>query len=372
MAGPSFGAVSVRLGTALRSHPGVRVSGEYWYAESCYERRAGKALSRVLRTVCDPFPLPSGVRERVEAVCASVRFRRGRAAADIGNMIAALGPLDTLILVKPMFLRSEDIEGIRVATGARTLVLYLWDALWRTPDIRPLLPLFDAVYTTEPADCSDTIRLLSLPRGEAQPSRFGDTAGTGATARPERSSTDGHGPANSATDGHGVFFCGAASLGRLISAVAVRKECRRRSLPCHVALVTDNRLAARVVGRFGFTAHALAPEQYRDALSSCDVVLDLGRTAQTSPSERFGDAVAAGKMFLTANPTFAVSYPPVIFASQLRGRALTGAFDRLTADGSALSRPMAWAGHVDVARFDVSAHSWTSTVLGDDSSEGRV
>ena len=338
--GPCFGSASAAVARALRLRPGCSLVAEHWYSEAAYERPVGRVASRVLRTSCELLGLSNRTRERVESVGLAWRLQRARAAMDIVEQVRSFGEVDVVVLIKPVFLQRADVEQIRSIVGGAMVVIILWDALWRTPGIRDLVPLVDAVFTTEPTDCGGGIRLLPVPGAPPSPSTF-------------PVATDPVGPA--------LFFCGAASVARVVNAIALKREADRQGVGSQLVLVADNKLAARLIRSLGLAAEALDADEYHRALSRCVVVVDLGRTGQSSPSERLADAVLRTKPFLTANATFAGSSYPIVAVKRFRRAFLVDAVPQALAAG----RDCSWVGSEEALRFVISPSEWAATVIGE-------
>ncbi len=295
--GPSFGAASAHMAEALRSSPRVAELTEYWYDESIFEKPIGRFVSRLLRVLADTFQLGPTNRQRVERISERIRFRRDHARSIIMEQIESMAEFDTLLLVKPMFLRSADADFLRQRAKGTQVIVVLWDALWRTPSIRQLAFGVDAVFTTEVSDCNALIAHLPLPF------QVNDAV----ARRRERSR------------GEGLFFCGAASLDRIRDSVAVKRAVTELGLVARIHLVTHNVVVGCLIRRLGFSSEAIGRSAYQSELRRCRVVLDLGRVGQGSPSERLADAVHHGKALVTSNPSLGVVGSPVVWIPSFRG-----------------------------------------------------
>jgi hypothetical protein len=345
---PVFGQLSEQITEELdRACRADSTSTVISYCEADYERPVGRSVGRVVRAMCGLLPVRIARREQIELLVCRLRFKRGAFVRDLRSAIPAIS-YDHLVLVKPMLLDETDVVEIRQSAGVHRITVVLWDALWRTPTIRPILSLAASCFTTELTDAGDKLELLSVPSVGCKGS--GET-GTFSTARPSVIN---------------YFFCGSWSVERFFEAVRLRKSLRQRSSPMasklDVHLVTNSRLLKQVGRRFGFHSERLSAEENRTRTQVCDVLVDLGRSGQSSPSERLGAAADAGAILLSTNVLAErVGFPMVCLrpsseSAIARCERELGAHDR--SDVQRL-----WFRNSVAASLLVSGPQWAATVL---------
>jgi hypothetical protein len=322
--GPKFGTASQAIDQAIRNHSGDENVESLWYEESAFERPLGRLIGRLVRLVVQVVPLPQRFCSATEWFIGSVRFRRKVSVTQQLAWAESIGSVDHLVLVKPMFLRRNDLAKLQQTTGAATISMVLWDALWRTPSIRGLQSQ-TRVFSTELTDCK-TFGFTALPvptfdcfkNSELEPGSCEVTIGTRA---PNLVSSSSAQPIR-------LFFCGSWSLDRwlaarrLIAQVRLLENDFTKQVPANptterlfkfdVHLVTNNRLIAWVTRLSSASAQSLNDANYQGQVEQCEVLLDFGRMGQSSPSERLGTAARNGKLLLTTNPQLASIGVPVV------------------------------------------------------------
>jgi hypothetical protein len=369
--GPKFGTASQAIEAAARNHVGDENVQSLWYEESAFERPIGRFLGRLVRVMTQVLPLPKSARALCEQFIGVIRFRRKEAVAEQLAWAQSIGNADQLILVKPMFLRPEDLRTLCQLTRQKTVSIVLWDALWRTPSIKSLIE--DAnVFSTEFTDCGEHgITLLPLP--SMQDPAFESTTDSSevdqGTAQYLEDSTDINRPVR-------LLFCGSWSLDRwlaarrMAAAIKLLKEnpgtSEQTSNPrftYRIHLVTANRAVSWFTNRTGFKTDSLNSAEYSKLLSSCDVLLDFGRKGQSSPSERMAAGMKSNKIVVSSNKYFGEVGFPFICVKDNRWREALLWSEQATIDR--LPIKTAWATNQAAESFTTTSEEWARQVMGD-------
>jgi hypothetical protein len=311
--GPKFGIASQAIDEAVRSFVGQENVESFWYEESRFERKIGRTLGRLVRVFFQAAPLSHKSRAAVERFVGAIRFRRSCAAESQLDWAGSIGTADQLILVKPMFLRSADLQRVRESLQAKAVSIVLWDALWRTPTITKLMP-HSQVFSTEPTDChAYGMTLLHVPSAESElgSENHDSRSNQSATA----SSHHDYSPAIDRPTR--LFFCGSWSLDRwlnarrLISAIrylerdsagTLQEGPKKERFSCEIHLVTSGRATSWLTQKSGIATRPLSVVCYDRGVAQCDVLLDLGRTGQSSPSERLAKGMRHSRIVISVNP----------------------------------------------------------------------
>ena len=343
---PRFGNLTGRLVDSFCTiYPEDQV-GSYLYEESAYERRLGVAISRLLRVVVQILPCSTKLRRAVESFIGRVRFRRADMRADIMN--ATRNDTCTyLVLVKPTYLSPSAFDELRAALNAHRASIVLWDALWRTPSIESLLPHADHTFTTEPSDVERSVLLQHLPVPMGPD--FGILRSIPRLDKDNR-------PAN-------FYHCGSWSAERFVLAVRLSRAIRWMGASADFHLVTSSRPARTLNTMLGFGSDPIAPELNEGLVGSCDVLIDLGRAGQSSPSERLGDAISADKVLLTSNVSLAEFGPPIVGVGKDLKQTISECVCLLNGDGRIGRVVNCWGSNSAVGQFSVSMEEWAKSVL---------
>jgi hypothetical protein len=369
--GPSFGTASQRIEDAFRNADSASVTTRsdmprlvtHWYHESEYERFCGKWISRILRAMMQILRVSAKRQERVEGWITSVRFDHGRAKKDIHHWAANIGHARCLVLVKPIFLTTEELDSLRVQLAAQRVVIIVWDALWRTPTIRPLVEFVDETFSTEPSDCSIAAKISYLPLPNFRvPARMlqGDDVALGAESREEMGAESAATLATGADLKGQLFFCGSWSADRLIELAKLRRAARQYGIQTQFHLVTTNPAAALVTKMVGASPRGMPEYEYAHRAASSEVLVDLGRRHQSSPSERLDDARRYGRVLLTTNTALSVFGPPVFVVTDSVAKALATAL-AFAKTGKAARW---WATNDVVSQHTIRDESWVEMVKG--------
>ena len=310
--GARFGTASQAIDAAIREQVGDDNVQSLWYEESRFERKIGRSVGRLIRLAVQALPLPQNVRSLSERLIGAIRFRRRESIAEQLKWAQSIRPADHLLLVKPMFLRPNDLDALRKSVGATRVSVVLWDALWRTPSVGKLIHIA-RVFSTEPTDCKwNGFTLLPVPPLVLHQNSERDARSNSLTVG---ESLPPLGPSN-VEQPIRLFFCGSWSLDRWLSArrlmAAVRSlenglskgevgPSARRKFIVTVHLVTENKLAAWLTAWVRGISTPLSAVEYEEGVAQCDVVLDLGRAGQSSPSERLSTAAKNGKILASTN-----------------------------------------------------------------------
>jgi hypothetical protein len=370
--GPKFGTASQAIEAAVRNHVGDENVQSLWYEESAFERPLGRLIGRLVRVVAQALPLPQSARALCERFIATIRFRRKEAVAAQLAWAQSIGNADQLILVKPMFLRPEDLQTLCQLTQQKTVSIVLWDALWRTPSIKSLIEDTNA-FSTEPTDCAEHgFTLLPLPpvRDLAFKSTTHSSEASLNTAPHSEDRTDIVRPVR-------LLFCGSWSLDRLLAArrmaAAIKLlEGDSRTLDEQVSiprfvydihLVTANRAVSWLTKRTGFKSDSLNSDEYSKLVSDCDVLLDFGRAGQSSPSERMAAGMNSNKVVLSTNQFFGQVGFPFICVKNGRWREALLCSEQATIDR--LPIKTAWATNEAAKRFTTTREEWARRVMGE-------
>ncbi len=370
--GPKFGTASQAIDKTVRNHMGDENVHALWYEESRFERRTGRFVGRLIRVALQVLPLPPKVRSRAERFIGAIRFRRRDSIAEQMAWAGLIGPADHLLLVKPMFLRPDDLVALRRSVGAATVTIVLWDALWRTPSVSELID-GESVFSTEPTDCKmHGFNFLPVPPLELHQDlelKAGSNALTtgGILPTPETSNLDR--PIR-------MFFCGSWSFDRWLEArrlmTAVRSlendvskyevgESHSPHFICELHLVTANKLAAWLTASAQALSTPLSAVRYEEGVARCDVLLDLGRTGQSSPSERLDTAVRNGKILASTNPHLEHLGFPVVPIKR------HGWVEALEICELALRTktpiPQSWDTNATASAFVITPEDWANTVF---------
>jgi hypothetical protein len=294
---PEFGDLSKRL-AALLSNDGSDSVSTWFYSESTFEKARFVPITRLLRGLCQLLPLRRQSRALVENTICALRFDRKRFDSEIVSSLSNLR-CRHLILVKPMLLSDAAAQQIVERSGASDLTVILWDALWRTPTVEPHLLRASRVFTTEQEDVSGIKNgfYLGLPESDCSTSEEGDNAYN----------------VNAAIGDFPTFFtCGSWSVDRFVAAVRLRCSVRKIGGKPNFHLVTQNWFAIAAGRALGFHSRELDPAEYRRQISVCDVLVDLGRVGQSSPSDRLNDARTLRRTLLSTNRTLTAIGDPVV------------------------------------------------------------
>jgi hypothetical protein len=341
---PSFGQLSEQLTDEL--HGACRAdftSTIIGFQESDYERSVGRLLSRIIRVVCGLLRLPIATRERAEELVQRLRFDQTAFVYDLRSIIGTR-TYDHIVLVKPMLLNEPSLAAILRSSEAHRVTVVLWDALWRTPSIRRILPLATTCFTTEPSDVGGCLVLLSVPTiVDSNKSEFAPHP-TNRMLRPS------------------YFFCGSWSVERFIEAVRLRRRLNRDRSHLCVHLVTGNRILKFLGGCFGFHAESLSPDENRALTRRCDVLIDLGRVGQSSPSERLAAAANAGALLLTTNELAErVGFPMIHLRPSIDAAVLQCESQLRQHDRASIQR--LWSRNEEAKSLLVSGPCWAKAVL---------
>lgn len=344
--GPRFGKLTGRLVDSFCTiYPADQV-GSYLYEESAYERRIGVALSRFLRVVVQVLPCSTKIRRVVESFIGRVRFRGADMRADIMNATQN-NTCTYLVLVKPTYLSPSAFSELRAALNARQASIVLWDALWRTPSIESLLAHADHTFTTEPSDVEGSALLQHLPVPMGP-----DFATLRSIPRLEKENR----PPN-------FYYCGSWGADRFVVAVRLSRAIRRIGASADFHLVTSSRLTRTLNTMLGFGSDPIAPELNMGLVAACDVLIDLGRAGQSSPSERLGDAIFADKVFLTSNVSLVEFGPPIVVVGKDPKQTISECIRLLKGDGRIGHVAKSWRSNSAVVHFCVSMEEWANRVL---------
>ncbi len=322
--GPKFGTASQAIDIAIRNHHGDDNVESLWYEEAEFERPLGRLVGRVVRLITQALPLPQKVRSASEWFVGTMRFRRVDSVSGQLVFARSIAPIHHLVLVKPMFLRRRDLDELRLLSGATTVSIVLWDALWRTPSIRYLMSGV-RVFSTEPTDCQTFgFTMLPVPTLAARELVLNDGPSEPFVGQGE--GEPGLKPSNSEQPIR-LFFCGSWSIDRWLAArrlvAAVRSlesgfanqasgESAGRHFICDLHLVTTNPLVACLTKSSSASSQSLSNAAYDKRVKQCDVLLDFGRKGQSSPSERLGMAARNGKLLLTTNSQLPSAGLPIV------------------------------------------------------------
>jgi hypothetical protein len=361
--GPRFGTASQAIETAIRDHVGDENVQCLWYEESEFERKVGRLIGRLIRVVSQVLPLSNGLRSQLELFVGLIRFQRSAAAAQQLAWAQSCQTVDNLLLVKPMFLRQSDLLKLWESLEAKSVNIFLWDALWRTPSINNLVGNVH-VFSTEPTDCqAHGFTFLQVPRAtqllndsEGSPSRS-------KVAQPVQTNDPWH-----ASKPVRLFFCGSWSLDRWLSArkmmSAIRQLEKGSSSPRFVSeihLVTTNRVAGWFTRTSGFKTTPVDQRAYEQLVAQCDVLLDLGRLGQSSPSERVAAAIDHGKIVLSTNPHLkSIGFPAITVESEGWEEGLQRC-ERAEVDQNSLKA--FWNTNQASRDFAISAEDWVEQVF---------
>jgi hypothetical protein len=371
--GPKFGTASQAIDEAIRNHVGDENVESLWYEESAFERPLGRLIGRLVRLVLQVVPLPQRIRSATEWFIGSVRFRRKVSVTQQLAWVESIGSVDHLVLVKPMFLRRNDLAKLRQTTGAATISMVLWDALWRTPSIRGFQSQ-TRVFSTELTDCK-TFGFTALPvptfdcfkNSELEPGSYEVAVGTRAPNLVSPSSSQ---PIR-------LFFCGSWSLDRWLAARRLIAQVRllendfteqqppdlmtRGLFNCDVHLVTTNPLVAWVTRLSPASSRSLSAAEYHEEVKQCDVLIDFGRTGQSSPSERLGTAAENGKLLLTTNPLLALVGLPVVAIEGKNWKEGLMSCHRVVRQGTSV--PHLWKENASAMANVITLDGWATAVL---------
>lgn len=370
--GPKFGTASEATDMAIRNHAGNENVQSFWYEEAACERRIGRFIGRVIRVVSQAFPIPQRILSLLELVVGTLRFRRSAFVAEQLAWAHSKGPTDHLLLVKPMFLRRNDLFELRRALQVETISIVLWDALWRTPSIKELV--HDAsFFSTEPTDCEAYgFTLLPVPH----PKRF-------SKHDPQHNhspmvSTEAALPNSSSPIAKPVrmFFCGSWSLDRwlaarrLISAIrqlengsstARSKAMMEPRFDWDIHLVTTNKVVSWFTKLSGLKTTPVKDHAYSQSVAQCDVLLDLGRSGQSSPSERVAAGIEHGKVVLSTNPYLrSIGFPFISVAPREWNKGLL-CCEQAVAEGISIKRM--WDSNKSAKGFSITLEEWTNQVF---------
>jgi hypothetical protein len=370
--GPKFGTASQAIDEAIRNHVGNENVQSLWYEESAFERRIGRFLGRLVRVVTQVLPLPQKVRSAAERFIGAVRFRRVDSVKDQLAWARSLAPVDHLILVKPMFLRPSDLAELRQTSRTTRVTVVLWDAIWRTPSIRSLLS-GARVFSTEPTDCqSFGFTFLPVP-----PVKSRDTSALNNAS--DESSRDTSSPkleSSNCEQPIRLFFCGSWSLDRWLAARRLKTAVRSlennfakhavgspsgRHFVCELHLVTTNSLAAWLTRSVSASPAPLCAAEYVEFVKRCDVLLDFGRTGQSSPSERLSTAAMNGKILVTTNAQLAHLGLPVVTIRPKGWIEGLVSCERVMRNPAAIQR--LWSSNSPTLAFMTTMDGWASTVF---------
>ena len=370
--GPKFGTASQAIDKAIRNHHGDENVESLWYEEAEFERKLGKFLGRVVRLFTQALPLPQKVRSASEWFVGTVRFRRIDSVSGQLAFARSIAPIHHLVLVKPMFLRRRDLDELRQTSGATTVSIVLWDALWRTPSIGYLLS-GGRVFSTEPADCQ-TFGFTALPVPTLEmlePFELNNASSESVV----RDGKPGLGSSNSEQPIR-VFFCGSWSIDRWLAARKLISEIHRlekdsltarsKSSDNHqfdldIYLVTTNSAVGWFTKISGLKTTAIDEHTYSQFVAQCDVLLDLGRSGQSSPSERIAAAIEHGKIILSTNPFLSgIGFPFVSVETEGWGKALLRCKMAVT-EGTLIKR--CWDSNTTAQSFTVTLEDWANQIF---------
>jgi hypothetical protein len=341
---PSFGQLSEQLTDELHGACGADSTNTIIvFRESDYERSVGRFVSRLIRAVCGFMRLPIAMRERAEVLVHHLRFDQNAFVAELRSTIGTR-TYNHIVLMKPMLLDEASFLAILRSSEAHRVTVVLWDALWRTPSIRSLLPLVTTCFTTEPSDVGRRVTLLSVPTKVGS-----DKSELGASPTNRLSCPS-------------YFFCGSWSVERFTEAVRLRRSLKRHSSHLCVHLVTGSRILKFLGGRFGFHAESLSPEENRSHTQRCDVLIDLGRIGQSSPSERLAAAAEGGALLLTTNELAErVGFPMVRLRPSIDAAVLHCERQLRLHDRASIQQ--LWSGNEEAKSLLVSGPRWAEAVL---------
>jgi hypothetical protein len=301
-----------------------------------------------------------------------VRFRCTSSVNEQLAWALSIEPVDHLVLVKPMFLRTKDLEALRQRLNAQRVTIFLWDAIWRTPSITNLAGNAK-VFSTEPADCETFgFTLLPVPSLDEH-ENFGSAKGPTNTAK------GGSTPAIETSISERpirLFFCGSWSVDRLLAArrllAAIRSHQNTpskqsvgattgRQFACELHLVTTSWLAARLNRSVSANSSSLTNAEYEGCIESCDVLLDFGRAGQSSPSERLSAAAKSGKILLSTNVQLERLGFPVLAVTSRDWIDALAYCERKIRDNVAVRQ--AWETNPAARKFSITGKEWASSVL---------
>jgi hypothetical protein len=352
---PTFGSLTDRIILALTDVLGPENVRSIVYRESDFERRSGVFVSRILRMFVQSARVSQHRRAKLEMVISRVRFRNGDLAEDVLCRVDQT-TCQHLVLVKPTYLDNESLAELVQRTGAERVSIVLWDALWRTPTIKPLLGVVDQVFSTEPVDAEKTacIQLLPIPAG-----------GTRQVRKEQEGTDDQH-------SGVQFFYCGSWSLDRFIAAVKFRQASRFTTSSAILHLVTGNPILVTMNRLLGFKSARLTEVENQRFQKHSDVLIDFGRIGQTSPSERMLDAKSNSTVLLTTNVAFAKSGAPIVFTADGFREAIDRSLELCAHSRSKETIAKDWAEMPGLDRFFLSGSDWASTVLQRSRSNPRI
>ncbi len=368
--GPRFGTASQAIEAAVRNHVGDENVRSLWYEESAFERPLGRLVGRLVRVIVQALPLPQGARALSERFIGIIRFRRNEVVAAQLAWARSIGALDHLILVKPAFLKRADLQAIRQAVHAQAVSIVLWDARWRTPSIEHLTQNAK-VFSTEPTDCERYgYSPLPVPPIKSAKSVVSSCSKENLTISPHSTVwTNIDGPLR-------VFFCGSWSLDRWLAARNILTAARsiestiegdsvglrpRRQVVCELHLVTTNWFTVWVSKLLPVQVKPLGVTDYEQSVERCDVLVDLGRAGQSSPSERLHSARRSGKLLLTANSSLKQLGFPVIVVENSNWYSALFSCVRVAHHDAQIEQ--AWDEQTGVDGFMVTSEVWANSVL---------
>ena len=289
---PEFAELSKRLVSALHVHTHSSVES-FLYRETDYERRVGRLFGRLLHGIIQIATFPKPVCARLELIAGYLRFDRRKFEQDLDVFLVGR-TCQHIIFVKPMLFRKTTYERTIEKVESRKSTIILWDALWRTPWIEALIPLAYQVFSTEIVTEHPALSSLPIPFPDA----------------PCLSSSSGN---HKERRGRPVFFfCGAWSADRVVNAVRVRRALRTIDAVFICHLVTDRRILRCLSKLLNMKSTSLSAEEHGVLVGASDVLVDLGRVQQTSPSDRLIVAQRAGLCLLTTNSAMRTLGGPIV------------------------------------------------------------
>jgi hypothetical protein len=358
---PEFGRLSQNLEAALTRGGQTSVS-THLFAESEFERKGFVPLTRGIRAAHQVLPLRESIRMRAEKIICALRFDSRKFEKRIMKSVAGV-KCRHLVVVKPMLFSEEGFRQLVDQVEASEVTVILWDAIWRTPTVLRAATIADRVFTSEFDDSLQlpTSRYLGLPA-----ERFGAGSFEPSNAEPSNAESSNAEPSNAERNNaerNGTFFaCGAWSADRFLAALRLRRHLGQQGMRFRFHLVTSNRVVARLGSLAGFESSALGADDYARAVQACGVLVDLGRTGQSSPSERLRDAEKAKVPLLTTNVALARLGDPVVTTAD---GILPAVFACKTLLRSSTNQIGAlWEENKNVKAVSPTREEWADEVLG--------
>jgi hypothetical protein len=125
--------------------------------------------------------------------------------------------------------------------------------------------------------------------------------------------------------------------------------------------VTTNKAVSWFTQAFGLKTSPLDGATYDHLVASCDVLLDLGRSGQSSPSQRLAEGIEHGKMVLTTNRYLEnIGFPFVSIGSGGWNQGLLQC-QRAIIDGTPIE--LSWATNSGAQSFLTTTTDWAHQVL---------